>query len=145
MKTKSVHFFVQRKNYFSGHNKTIPFEIERLNVGGAMKLATGIFTAPVGGIYHFQFSGRKDSSPGYLEVVLEINSERIGYSCAGKWGSNMNHNFTVLNGINIFLHLKTGDRVNLVKYGPDAALCDASGYPITHFTGSLLEEDIALP
>ena len=145
MKTKSVHFFVQRKNNFYGHEKTIPFEIERLNVGGAMNLTTGIFTAPVGGIYNFDFSGRKDMSPGYLVVILALNGEKISYSCAGKWGSNMNHDLTVLNGIHLSLRLKIGDRVNLVKYGKDAALTDASGYPITHFSGSLLEEDIVLP
>ncbi len=37
-------------------NAVIPFNIEHLNEGGAMDLAAGVFTVPVDGIYHFEFS-----------------------------------------------------------------------------------------
>lgn len=141
IKTRSVHFFVQRKTFFSGHNVTIPFEIERLNVGGAVNLSTGMFTAPVAGIYHFEFSGSKDFSSGYLEVFLQLNGIKISYTSVGKWGSDASSDFTALSGIHASLWLKMGDRVNLMKRGP-APLANSDGYYNTFFTGSLLEEDI---
>ena len=43
----------------SAINAVVPFEVESLNVGGAFKLTTGFFTAPVPGIYDFELSGMK--------------------------------------------------------------------------------------
>jgi len=124
-------------------NENITFEIERLNVGGAMNLTTGIFTAPVPGIYHFQFSGCKDDSSGYLTAHLQLNGNQISYGVAGKWGGHFNKDIIVMNEIHVSLRLKMGDRVNLYKAGT-AALSDHGPYPTTHFTGSLLEEDLEL-
>ena len=70
VKTKSVHFYVQRDKPFSTPNVVIPFELERLNVGGAMNLTTGIFTVPVAGIYHFEFSCLRAGPAPYLTISL---------------------------------------------------------------------------
>ena len=48
-----------------------------------------------------------------------------------------------MNEIHVSLRLKMGDRVYIVKDGP-AALADYNQHPMTHFTGSLLEEDLEL-
>jgi len=141
VKTKSVHFFVQRRTTLT-QNGIIPFEIEKMNVGGAMNLITGVFTAPVAGIYHFQFSGRKDDSMDYLEVSLELNGGLISYTSAGIWRGPNNKESINLNAIHVSLRLERGDRVNLNKNS--ATLYDFPWYPITHFTGSLLEEDLEL-
>jgi len=141
IKTRSVYFFVQR-NGILVQDGIIPYEIERLNVGGAMNVTTGAFIAPVPGIYHFQFSSAKVFSSNYAEAVLQLNGNRISYSVAGKWGSKFNAEISNMREISCFLRLKTGDRVEVSKSG--AALNDASGHHSTYFTGSLLEEELEL-
>ena len=38
--------YVQKNNSFTTPYVPIPFEVERLNIGGAINLTSGIFTAP---------------------------------------------------------------------------------------------------
>jgi len=72
LKTKSVHFFAQRNTTFSAAKKVIPFEVSRLNEGGAMDLASGIFTVPVSGIFHFEFSGLRDFNTTDFNINLSV-------------------------------------------------------------------------
>ncbi len=61
VKSSPVHFYVQRRSQFAASNnyfQNIPFQVERLNIGGAMDLTSGVFTAPKAGIYEF-FCGEK--------------------------------------------------------------------------------------
>jgi len=136
VKIKSVHFFVQRSSDFSLANTVIPFEVEQLNEGGAMNLATGIFTVPVGGIYHFEFTGMKDVNTVDIYIYLQVNGVNIGVSYA----TGGLPNFLSLNGISASLRLKVGDQVRLYKAG--GILNDNNHY--THFTGWLVEEDLVL-
>jgi C1q-related factor len=46
VKSSPVYFYVQRNASYSLNGTTIPFNIERLNVGGGMNITSGIFTAP---------------------------------------------------------------------------------------------------
>ena len=135
VKIKSVHFFVQRSSDFTLADTVIPFDIERLNVGGAMNLATGIFTVPVDGIYHFDFTGMKDVDAANIFIALQVNGITIGDSYATSLP-----NFLTLSGISASLRLKIGDQVRLYKTG--GTLNDFGRY--THFTGWLVEEDLAL-
>ncbi len=72
VKTASgVSFFVKRSTNYGSAGSVIPYELEQLNIGKAMKLATGVFTTPVNGRYYFSFtaeSGSNSVTHPYLRV-----------------------------------------------------------------------------
>jgi len=116
-------------------NVVIPFTVERLNVGGAMDLAAGVFTVPVNGIYHFEFSGLKDGGdPDTLYIYLQVNGITIGVAIATYLPNNL-----AVSSISASLRLKTWDQVRLYK--TTGTLDDG---PFSHFTGWLVEEDLVL-
>ncbi len=78
MKTKNVHFYAQKNSSFGQTNAIIPFELARLNEGNSFDLASGVFTSPVPGIYHFQFSATKEYSSCQLQVFLQVNGVNVG-------------------------------------------------------------------
>ena len=82
VKSKSVYFYVQRTSEFSLSNVVLPFELEVVNVGGAMNISEGVFSAPVSGIYHFEFSALKSPTDELAYVVLQVNGLNIGGSYA---------------------------------------------------------------
>jgi len=114
----------------------IPFELARLNEGDAMNLDTGIFTAPVPGIYHFEFSGIKEYYSTNLNVFLQVNGENVGnaYTQPSNTG-----NLESLS-LSVSLRLKANDKVNLYNYGSGVLFDDINHN--THFTGWLVEEDL---
>ena len=48
-----VYFYVGRNSDYNSTRTVIPYEKERLNIGGGLDLTTGIFTAPTNGRYQF--------------------------------------------------------------------------------------------
>ncbi len=104
-----------------------------------MSLADGVFSVPVVGIYHLEFSGLKDSSTAGIYVYLQVNGANVGISYT-TWLSN----FLALSGIiSASLRLKFGDLVRLYK--TSGALDDgAGGDQFIYFTGWLVEEDLLL-
>jgi len=132
----SVHFFVQRSSDFGLNNSAILFDRERLNVGGAMNLATGIFTVPVDGIYHFEFTGLKEVNSTEIYVYLQVNGVEIGRS----YVTGGLPNYLAINGISSSMRLKADDQVRLYK---TTGILDDTG-SFTHFTGWLVEEDLVL-
>ena len=137
VKTKNVHFYVQRNGWFSGD--VIPFEVARLNEGGAFDLSSGIFKAPVPGIYHFQFSGVKrggeGSDYGILSIFLRVNDKKVGVAHVSQDKESYG---TV--SLSSSLRLAAGDRVCLNLYSGE--LYDYTGDHFTHFSGWLVEEDL---
>ena len=65
VKSSPVYFHVQRNSTYSLANTTIPFQIERLNVGGAMNISSGIFTAPTKSAF--------DWVDSYSKIVVTTN------------------------------------------------------------------------
>lgn len=138
-----VYFYVQRAAPFSAPDSVIPFHIERLNIGQAMNVNQGVFTAPRNGTYHFAFTGMKDWAGVDLNIQLKLNegtpkSMLVGTANVG----DRNGYFTL--GLKSTLKLVAGDRISLRKNG-NGVLRDAEDNHYTHFTGRLLDEDLSLP
>jgi len=132
-----VCFYVQKTQSFSQENSIIPFEKDVINVGGAMKSETGIFTAPKTGTYYFSFVGIKNSDPIPLVVKLRKNHEIVGVTM----GTTRQGSYTKT--LMSILKLNEGDTVDLYKTTGD--LYDDSDGLYTHFTGWILEEDLNIP
>ena len=109
LKTKSVHFYVQRNSIFNTPKSIIPFESARLNEGDAFSLSSGIFTAPVNGIYHFQFSAVKGLHDTYLDIILQVNGANIALAYTHQPYSPGN----IVVSLSASLRLAAGDKVNL--------------------------------
>jgi len=122
-------------------NAVIPFELARLNEGEAMNLTSGIFTAPVPGIYHFEFSGVKASTATSLFIFLQVNGVDIGRTNSNQPSTGSYDSLS----LSASLRLKANDRVNLYNYGAGNygfVLYDNDLYHDTHFTGWLVEEEL---
>ena len=133
-----IFFYVQRGNNApTTKDGVLRFPIEQLNVGKAMSISTGVFTAPKFGIYSFSFSIAKEAFKVMepLNIYLRVNGVRIGVSTvsAGPLSANA--------VMDIVLKLKKGDRVDLWK-GKEGTLANiyCGDTPCHHFTGWLIKE-----
>jgi len=133
VKTNTFHFYVQ-KSSSPRTAAVIPFEFAHLNEGNAFELASGTFTASVSGIYHFQFSGVKDTAFNSCAVYLQVNGNHIGMAIAT--GQSY-----VTASLSASLRLKAGDKVLLYNEG-GSVLHDNYREGWTHFSGWLVEEDL---
>lgn len=137
VKSSNVHFYVQRRSSYGRGKSVIPFEIERLNFGNAMNLATGVFTAPRNGLYHFAFSALKDLSKTSLNVHLRLNGNWVGMARADDLVD-----YSLTCSFQATLKLIAGDRIDL--FLDQGTLLDVNKWHHTHFTGYLVEEDLQL-
>ena len=146
VKSAPVHFFVQRNSTFNTTNTPIPYDLAVVNEGNAMDLTSGKFTAPRPGMYSFSFTGvaRLYSSSSYVFFYsyLYLNGNRIGSSFIEEFNGPVDQYspFTLQSTLN----LKTGDQLwmQISYYGSSSYLYD-DGNHYTHFTGFMLEEEIA--
>ena len=133
-----VYFYSQRKSDFTAgpNGAVIPYEEELLNIGGAMNMKTGVFTAPVNGRYYFSFTATScATNPNERSLVsLRLNDASIGSS----YSLGVNRDSLPIVAT---LSLKKDDKVDAhLMYG---LMCD-SVYHHTQFSGILLEEDLNL-
>jgi len=139
LKTKSVHFQVQRNSEFtggSGGNATITFENENFNYGDAMDIANGVFTAPVAGIYHFAFSGMTKTQ---LQIILRVNDvENVASTSVDASSTNNAYGLSV--SLSSSVYLNEDDKASVYKSGTGTLLETIPDAPNTFFSGWLVEE-----
>ena len=134
VKTSSgVSFYVQRNTDYSSAGTVIPYEVTQLNIGGAMNLGTGVFTAPVNGRFHFSFTALSFTTAENTWVFLRVNGVNIGTSLS----RSIDYSIPLV----ATLKLKKGDTVDV--YLESGSIHDDIHYH-THFSGFLLEEDLVL-
>ena len=133
IKSMSVYFYVQRKTTFRKWYIPVQFDIERLNVGGAMDLSSGIFTAPRSGQYFFSFSGH--SVNGNTHAGLYRNNVIVGDSYGRTQRTTLS--------MESILNLQKGDKITIkISWGDIYDNASSDYGPYTHFTGMLMEENL---
>ena len=145
MKSAPVHFYVQRNSSFDTTGTPIPFDLEMVNDGNAVNLTTGIFTAPVTGIYFFSFTGLVEfpasSSTVQLGVSLKMNGNYIGSG----WVEESNNVAAQRSPLTVqsTLNLEKDDQIwmEIIQMSSGSSLFDNFNAH-THFTGFMLQEDI---
>ena len=130
--TSGVYFYVGRNSFYSTIESVIPYDVTRLNIGGAMNLASGVFTAPVSGRYHINFVAVANADR--TGVFLRLNGNWIAFG----WGMLQNDDLA----ITATLELQKGDTID--TFLNSGSIADSNSYYDTQFTGVLLEEDLVL-
>jgi C1q-related factor len=133
VKSTPVYFYVQRTTSFTA-NGTVPFDVERLNIGDGMDYESGVFTAPKAGIYFFNFDGMKRIDNSTLKLHLYLNDDLVETTYAPV--SNVYQHFSLSSN----LRLQLGDQVKLVL-GSGGLYDNESHYG--GFIGMLLQEELS--
>ncbi|XP_046648260.1 uncharacterized protein LOC124338218 isoform X1 [Daphnia pulicaria] len=143
VQSASVYFYVQRSGDFRSVNNPITFDLERINTGGAMNAGSGIFTVPVTGTYFFTFSGMAymvgTTKDGKFHASLRKNGELIGRVEAAMTQGVSSDGFSLQST----LHLQAGEQIWIQSDTEEYMYLHDNGNHYTHFTGWLLQEDVA--
>jgi hypothetical protein len=114
---------------YSMGDTVIPYDEFIMQIGGGMDLSTGIFTAPIAGIYSFTGTWLDSYTTSVGDVLIRKNGSVIGnaHSYEQTVGSF---------GITVLVSLVEGDTVD--TYLDGGAITSSSLYKYAHFTGNLI-------
>ncbi|XP_046633654.1 uncharacterized protein LOC124313031 isoform X2 [Daphnia pulicaria] len=140
-----TYFYVQRgSQVFNETNTPIPFDVEILNIGGAMDLQSGKFTAPRTGKYFFSLSGLGYFPASSLNLRMYVRLFKNGSIFANAYcGSTSPGNMFETFSLQSTVQLQVGEQI-WVEITSISAGAYLDGFGYTHFTGWLLQEDISL-
>ena len=146
VKTSPVFFYVQRNQVFNDVKKFIPYDIPVVNIGNAIVLTSGVFTAPVKGKYFFSFSGLVQfTGIGKFWISLMRNDNMDGSSAVLTSTADTGESYQPVT-LQATFDLNKDDTIAM-KFTPgqtpsNAVLFDAAEH-YTHFTGFLIEQAFA--
>lgn len=75
-----MHFFAANPGSLSGKVNRIKYRKVHVNVGRAFNRRTGVFTAPVSGVYQFFFSTQSNRSGLKTDLWLVVNGYWVAVS-----------------------------------------------------------------
>lgn len=130
VKSVPVHFHAQRIGNYDAINTVVPYNLMRMNVGGAFNPSTGVFVAPKPGKYYFAFSGLGWGSAVKVQLQMKSGSAdwiKIGENHALGWST-------------MALQLAQADQVR--SFHLLGIIHDRDGNNFSNFIGWLLEEDV---
>ena len=128
IKTDSGFYFQVQRNLDIFGKTVLHYQLEKLNVGEAMNIATGTFTVPTNGVYSFSLTAL---SIGSASVSLHLNGVQIAVSDT--------HIDIYSISLSLILKLKKGDTVDTrLNFG------GLYGNNQPTFNEMLIEEDLVL-
>ena len=123
-----------------------PFEQDKVNIGGAMNLSSGVFTTPRSGRYFFLLTGVvkfSSNSAGYIRVAFRLNACPIGRGhTEGNVGTKGYQTFSLQSTFNMKARYEVWleiDYIGFAELHEDAYKRTSLHY--AHFTGWLMQED----
>ena len=125
-------FYVRRTSIWGpvATKQPIPYDLVNMNIGAAWDIDTYMFTAPVGGIYHFDYAHEGgivfliSNGNRYQEVSIDSSSSNTGSSGAT-------------------IQLQAGDQVWIELYENNVLYINCQGYgDECSFSGFLVYETI---
>lgn len=124
----SVYFYVLR--YKDREEARVTFELEAVNIGDGMNISTGVFTAPVKGVYFFSFSGNSHNKKNvHLQLLVDGVYVGSAYSSPHYATLSLTSVLRLDQGAEVYLELVNGK------------LSDDVEVNFTHFVGMLMRAD----
>jgi hypothetical protein len=137
-----TYFLVTKNETFNSLNMSISYTTEKLNIGGAMDLSSGKFTAPRTGTYFFSSTTLigfpTSTSMSYLLLGFYLNGVEIGRSWNDEAYTVVSQEVPVV--VQSTVNLQQGDQVwlQIIAISTGVAM-----HSVRSFTGWLLQENLS--